>query len=65
MLALLFARPATLREVHSAYPDAEVVDDGPSRRERRAARLRARSAARTDPAGRPAVRSAGSGARAV
>jgi hypothetical protein len=50
-LALLFSRAATIREAHSAFPDAAGVEPRPTLRDR----LRARSAAR---AGRRAVRSA-------
>ena len=57
-LALLFSRGFTLREVHSAEPDAPQVDPEPTFRERLRARSAARLEARSVRAGRKAVRSA-------
>ena len=61
-LALLFSKGFTLREVHSAEPDAPQIDPEPTFRERlwarSAARSVARSSARAARAGRQAVRAA-------
>ena len=57
-LALLFSKGFTLREVHSAEPDAPQVDPEPTFRERLRARSAARLEARSVRAGRKAVRSA-------
>jgi hypothetical protein len=45
-LALLFSMVASRHESRSALPDAPTMDPGPDRRERRAARVRARAAAK-------------------
>ena len=57
-LALLFSKGFTLREVHSAEPDAPQVDPEPTFGERLRARSAARLEARSVRAGRKAVRSA-------
>jgi hypothetical protein len=62
-IALLFSRVATLHASRSGLPDAPVVRAVPSRRERRAVRVRARAEAKAVRSAEQVVRSAARSAR--
>jgi len=64
-IALLFSRVAMLQECRSGLPDAPVVPDPPSRRERKEARVRARAVAKAVRSAERVVRSAARSDRAA